>query len=267
MGDSTDPVDRISFLARSEARVEILERLLRSGPATRRDLREDLDASRSTVARSLNALEELDWVRQESNTYRLSPAGELVTAEFLELAETIRTTEELSGFASWFPFSEFDLELELLRDADVTVHSGGDPYAPGRAQNEFVRAADRFRGALPSIDLEGTKLAHERVLAGELETELVVSEAVERTIVSGEYAALFREKLATGRSTVLVSEELFPFYLGLSDDGTVQLGVEDDDGFPRALLESSSTPIREWAEDLYADYRSEARPLTAGAFE
>lgn len=266
--DADDPpLEQISFLARSESRVRILTHLLDAGSATTREFRTHLEASRSTIARSLNSLEERDWIESESGEYRLTGVGKLVAEDFLDLSETIRTTGELSAFLRWFPLSEFELELDQLRDAEITVYSDGDPYAPGRAQNEFVRSTDRFRAFLPAIDLEGTKLAHERIVNGEFDAELVVSEEVEEAVTAGEFARLFREKLETGRFTVLVAEDPLPFYLGLADDGRVQLGVEDDDGFPRALLESSSESILGWAERLYEDYRAEARPKPVEAFE
>jgi predicted transcriptional regulator len=260
-------LEQITFLARSESRVRILTHLLESGSATTREFRTHLEASRSTVARSLNSLEERNWIESEAGEYRLTGVGTLVAEDFLDLSETIRTAGELSAFLRWFPLAEFDLELDQLRDADVTVYTGSDPYAPGRAQNEFVRSTDRFRAFLPAIDLEGAKLAHERIVNGELDAELVVTEEVEETVTSGEFARLFREKLETGRLSVQVAEDRLPFYLGLAADGRVQLGVEDDDGFPRALFESSSESIREWAERLYEDYRAGSRPKPLEAFE
>lgn len=261
MDDDSEPVAEIAFLARSETRVRVLEHLLVSEAGTQRELRDELDTSRSTVARSLNALEDRDWVAAENGTYRLTAVGKPVIESFLGVVETVRTTGELAPFLRWFPLSEHDLDVADLHDAEITARTDGEPYAPGRRQTDFLRNATRFRGVLPSLDLEGTKLVHEQITDGTLEAEIVVPPAVVDTINSGEFAGLFREKFETGRLTVLAAADPLPFYLGLADGDGVQVGVEDDEGFPRALLDASGGAVREWGERVYADVRSRADEL------
>ncbi|AEH36911.1 helix-turn-helix transcriptional regulator [Halopiger xanaduensis] len=267
MGDPTAPREHIAFLVRSDARIDILTRLFESGPATQRELRTELDSSRSTVARSLSALEECGWVERHADGHRLTPVGTLVAEGFLDFVETLRAAEDLSPFLEWFPLAEYDLEIDQLEGAAITPSTPGDPYKPGRAQTEFMRSTSRFRAFLPSTELEGTKLLHERVTNGDLEAELIVSPAVERTIESASFAPLYREQLRTDRMAVFVSDEPLPFYLGIDDDWTIQLGVEDDEGFPRALLETAEPSVAEWATELYREYRSNARRKPSAAFE
>jgi len=255
------PISDLSFLARSETRVRIVEQLLSSAPATQRDLRVELDASRSTVARSLSALEDRGWVTDESGSYALTPVGAPIAETFLDAVDAVRATNEVAPFLRWFPLGEYDIGVEDVRDGSLTVSTDGDPYAPARRQTELLRAASQFRGFLPSIDLEGTELVHEQVLEQDLEAEIVVSPGVAETISSEEFAPLFREKLATGRLTVLVADDPVSFYVGLAGDRTVHVGVEDDDGFPRALLNADGGRVREWAESLYEDLRASASTL------
>ncbi|WP_121820627.1 helix-turn-helix transcriptional regulator [Halostella salina] len=264
--DGPSPLEQVAYLARAESRVRILEALLESGPATQRDLRTRLDASRTTVARSLRSLEETGWVDPEARTYRLTPAGRLVADSFLDLVDTVRLTEELSEFLTWFPRSELPFDLARLADAEVTTSDAGDPYAPARTQSEILRTADRVRLFLPSIDMEGTKLIAEQVTDGGLDAETLIAPDLEATIESDEYAPLLREKVETGRSDVYVAESDLGFYLGIADDGTVQIGVEDDDGLPRALVETTDERVREWAEETYETYRANARLKPVGEF-
>jgi len=266
MAEETDPVEQISFLARSESRVRALERLLESGPTTQRELRTHLDASRSTIARTLSALERRSWIEADDGAYRLTPVGTIVAREFGELVDALRTTDELSTFLEWFPYAEFDLELRALRDATITTSTSSDPYAPGRTQTELLRSATRFRGFLPAIDLEGSEVVHEQITERDFAAEIVVSAEVGETITTEEFADLFREQLATGQLTVLVCDGDLPFYLGLADDERVQIGVEDDEGFPRALLDTDTTAVREWAESVYDEYRAAARPKPIDEF-
>lgn len=265
MTDRQETIEQISFLARSTTRVAMLERLWRTGPTTRSAFRDHVEASRSTVTRSLAAMEERNWIEQRGQTYRLTPIGEVLAREFLETVDSLAAARSLSPFLEWFPYAEVELDVEHLRDAEVVVTDPSDPYAPGRKQTEFLEAASTFWGLFPSIDIEGTRFVHDRIVEGDLEAELIVTTGVEETITAGEYASLFREQLATGQLTVYVSDGDLPFYLGIGD-GAVQIGVEDDDGFPRALLETDADQVTEWAESVYREHRSAAREKPVSEF-
>jgi len=265
MDDEMDPVEQISFLSRSKTRVGVLERLRADGATTQRDLRDRLDASRSTITRSLTALEEHGWIEQTDQSYQLTPKGEIVAEEFTSLVDSVRVVDELSTFLRWFPYREFSVDISDLRDGEVTSAGSADPYAPARKQTELLEEVDSFRGWLPSLDIEGTRVVHEQITERAFEAEVVVSEAVEDTIEAGEYATLFGEMISTDRLTVLVVEKELPFYLGLSGE-IVQIGVEDDEGFPRALLQTTAHPVRNWAADIYGSYRERARVKTLEEF-
>ena len=81
-------LDDIAFLASSPNRVATLEALT-AGPHKRSDLQEAIDASRSTVKRTLNGFQERRWVNRVGQEYVITPLGELVAARFTTLLETI----------------------------------------------------------------------------------------------------------------------------------------------------------------------------------
>lgn len=264
--DTETPLGRIRFLARAESRVRIVESLLESSPASSRELRDHLDASRTTVSRAVRSLEEQGWVTRGDGAYRLTPVGQVIAREFLALLETVRTAEERSEFLQWFPTDVPAPDLVGIEDAEITVPTDGDPYTPARTQAEILRSADQLRMLLPSIDIEATKLLTDQVVNHGLEIETVIAPTLEATVESADFAPLFRRKMQTDRSTVLVSDRDLPLYVGLAGDGRVQIGVEDDDGFPRALLETSDPSIREWGEAIYEEYRQEAREKPQSEF-
>jgi predicted transcriptional regulator len=261
-----DPFEHVAFLARSRNRVRLLSRLSDAGPMTRRDLRDQLDASQSTVARAVQALAERGWVESDGGTVRLTSTGKFVGDAFGDLLASLEAADDLGPFLRWFPREEFDLTLTHFRGASVTTVRAGDPYAPARVQTEFVQTADRLRTLLPSIDLEWARVVHERVTSGELEGEVVVGPRVGEAIRDGEYARLFREKLQTGRLSVYCHAEPIPVYLGLDEGTCTQIGVEDDDGMPQALLETHREAVRTWAEDVYRAYRDRATELGPADF-
>ncbi|MEF8778564.1 MAG: hypothetical protein V5A36_06615 [Natronomonas sp.] len=263
----SDALDQILFLARAESRVSIMEYLTGVESATQRELRTQLDSSRTTVARSLGSLEDIGWVENDGDAYRLTQVGAVIAEEFSELLGTIRRVEELSDFLRWFPDDESPPDFQDVSDAEITSPSDGDPYAPARKQTRIFDTADHVRVMLPSVDLDGAKTITERVLQHGLEVETIVAPGLEATFESDEFAPLLRRMVETGRSPIFVSQTEIPFYLGLADDSRVQIGVEDDEGFPRSLLETTDETVRAWAEEVYQAHLEKAERKSAEDFE
>jgi len=257
MNRRTEAVDAISFLSRAESRVCLMECLLEAGAVDQRTLQRRLDHSRSTITRSLDSLAEMDWVTETAEGYQLTPVGRLVISEFRELLSTVETAESLAPFLEWFPLSSYDISVADLRDSEVTAVSTGEPLAPARKQTALLQSTTQFRGLFPSMDIEGTRLVHERTMAGEFEAEIIVSPDVAGMLRDEPFAPLVSELLASGRHTIHVAEEI-PMYLGIADGTAVQVGVEDDEGIPRALLETTTESVRTWADSLISHYRQSA---------
>lgn len=234
---------------------------------SRRDVRASVDASRSTVRRTIEGFLSRGWVESTEDGYRVTAAGELVATEFTRLSETIRLTEEFAPLLEYVPPSSFDIEPEWLADAELTLSTTAEPYAPAQTQTETIRTADRFRGFLPAIELDGTELVHDRITSGEFTASIVLGPACADHVREEPFAELFREKLATDRFEVAIADGPLPFYLGLPDDDRIEIGVADDDGIPRALVQSSNTAFREWGEATFERYERNAERLSAADFE
>lgn len=259
MADKSAAIGTLSFLTRSEPRTRILLQLLSTQSLSRRQFRDRLSVSRSTITRALAALEERDLVAHDGKTYHLTPSGQIVAETIADAVDTLQATDELSTFLEWFPYSEYDVDLDDLRTADITVATDVNPYAPSRKHAEVMREAATARLLLPSIDRQLVESIGDLVVDGALSLELTIPPQMEGTVSTGKFATLLRGQIEAGGTTVFVSDAAPPFYVGLFDDDGVQVGVEDDDGYPRALLETSSDSVREWAERIYHQYRDGAR--------
>ena len=258
MADNGDPLEWIVFLARSEARVDVLEYLTEHGETTQSDVAAEIAVSERTITRTFNQFVDRGWVETESRSYRLTSVGELVAREFLSLTGSFQEIEALSPFCRWFPTAAYDLDISKLLGAEVTAHSESEPYAPARAQSQLLERTNTYRALLPSVDLEGTEVAYEEMKAGRLETELIVPPRIKETMGNHEYTPLLREHIAAGRLVLRVAEHVPEFHLGLADDGIVQIGVEDDSGLPRALVETTDPDVRSWGEEIYSEYRAQS---------
>lgn len=77
-----DSLKAVQFLADSLNRVQVLSELV-DRRATRRELQEKVNASRSTVARILDEAQTRGWVDSKGSQYRLTPLGEAMVTDFL----------------------------------------------------------------------------------------------------------------------------------------------------------------------------------------
>lgn len=261
MTEYDEAIEEIEFLARSHSRITVFDVLRTEGPLTRSELRDRLDVSRTTVTRNLDELEDRNWVTQANGEYAMTRVGELVADDLFDLVEVVGTAARLEGIMKWVPDEEFDLDLRCLTDADITLADPSDPYAPAREHAKRLELADEFRGLLPAVGHEPMRSARQGVLNG-AEHELIVERSVADVIqTKEEYTDLIEEMQTAGRIEVRVVDDSIPYYVGLLDE-TVQIGVEDDDGLPRALLETDADEAPEWAERTYERYLRISEPIS-----
>lgn len=244
-----DAIDDIAFLAGSRERAAVLAALEQEGGLPKDGLVERCDAARVTVSRNLERLADRGYVRADGDHWRLTPLGELVAGEFLALADSVGTAGELEPVLRRLTADAFDLDPSALAGARVTESTAASPYAPAERHAETLLAAERARMVLPAISAQSMRDTRDPIVRGALSLELVVAPSVARTFRT-DLADLVGDLLATGNVTIHEAEGAVPFFLGLLD-GTVQIGVSDDEGIPRALAETDAEPVFSWAETRF----------------
>lgn len=256
-----DGVDDVAFLAGSEPRGALLAALADDGGLTKDELVDRCEAARVTVTRNLDQLAERGYVAETEGRYRLTSLGSFLAGDFLSLVETAGVADHLAPLLSRLSADELDLDPRILADAEVTVSTDAHPYAPADRHSEAFETASRARLLLPEVGAREMDAAADRVLSGALELEFVVDPDVAETLRTA-LADRFGRLQARDNVAAYVHEAEVPCFIGLVD-GTVQLGVSDDDGIPRALAESDAEAARAWAEATYESFRAAAEPLGA----
>lgn len=252
-------IEEIEFLVRSEARVRILSELA-DGDRTRDEFRETIDVDRTTIQRNLAALRANGWIYEDDRIYSLEPHREPAVRELLSLLDSVRLTGQLEQFLTWINLSHLEFDITRLRDADIWTAEPGDPWAMVNRHVSGLRGMDEGRLLLPVTGLGPKRALRERVVEHDASAELIVSPDVLETYRSNpEYADYYRELRESDRVRYWVHDGEIPFYLGLLDE-TVQIGVSENEE-PRALLESTDSEVREWANDFLDDYRERATEI------
>lgn len=249
------------FLTQSSVRIRLLETLYKERRLRKRELRERFDASRVTVRRNVAALEDRDLIAVTGRTCEITPLGELVVEDVLPALSLVDVVERLRPFVRWFPDDELEFDLRALENATVVAASSSDPYAPVNRHIEAMERADRFRCLLPAVGLPAMTVARDRVVDDGSSHELIYGREIAATVrKQPEYGRLIDEMLESENCELYAADRGVEFYLGLFEDG-VQIGVENDDGVPRALVETDAEEVREWAERAYDRYRARAEPF------
>ena len=250
-------VETIELLARSEHRVQILDLLYEHGSLEKHALGERLDASRTTVGRNLDALEEQGWIRRTNAHCSITRQGELVAEAFADLVSEVELTDKLQSFMQWVPEGTLDIDLSLLADAEVTLAEPGDPWAMINKQVQLIKRTEWYRVVLPFTGLHATEAANEQIVQNGAQGELVVEPDIADLYRSSpEYAELWGEMEENGRLELFAHDGTLPYSLGVFDD-TVQVVVAEGDD-PRALLETTSETVREWALEQYHEHKRRA---------
>lgn len=259
------PFNQVNFLTRSETRVDLLSYLSDHGSATRDQLNDELDVSRSTLSRTLSAFEDRNLIEYDG-TYTLTPVGNIVAEALLDCLDRVDDATDLAPFLQSFPITEYDLTTDQLRDAELTRATDIQPHAPIREHAEPIKSADSYYAILPAIIMQGKEEIRDRIISGDLDTEFIVPSDVAESIADSEMAAAFQEAIDRGTLAVFVADSSPPFFFSLVDDQLVQIGVSHDGTGPDVLLQTSDAAVRDWAETFYRKHRSAADRLTVADF-
>lgn len=253
----------VEFLAGSENRVETLVALRDVGSADQRTIADSVDASRRTVKRTLDALEERGWVVSVNATgpYRVTALGELVLDAYLDVTSRLSAADRLGPFLQRIPTSAFDLDPLALDDAEILVREENQPYAPMDRVLEVRRDATTIREVADIIQADSAAQLRERVENGELTATVVLESSVLDAVEENDgYATEFEAALRSDGATFYEYDGDVPFVFGLMDD-TVVMGVTDEMGLPGAVVVSDAPDVREWAERRFEAFRTAAERL------
>jgi predicted transcriptional regulator len=249
-------LEAVRFLASSTNRVQVLTALV-DRKATRRELQEEVDCSRSTVARILNEAQSREWVDSEGSRYWLTPLGEAMVTDFRSYVETVDAYQHLGELVNHLPPPVFSLDVRHLRDAEVVEVTAENPAAPFTRSLELFRDASEYRGLNNAGLPDHVRVLRDRVEAGHLEfTQVLESDFIETIRADPDRTAVWTAL----EDSVRVYDGVVPINLHIVD-GMVLVWLGENRSEVVGLLVSESPAVLSWAESLYEEYRAGAEPL------
>lgn len=230
-------------------------------PLTRRELADEINASRTTVYRATDELEEEGLVEQTDGGYRTTSKGEALCAVVERYRSGLETVERLDVLFEYEAHPELLSNAHLLADAELTVADDDNIYRANDRSIELWDQSDTVRAGMV-----GSGSRH-------------CLEALARCTIEGDVDAemCFRSDVApTGEfldSTGFDFDELFesldayvtdsiPFTFLLYDEVAAVVG-HDHVGVPAVFAETDSPRVYQWLEGLYEDCKPDTSPISA----
>lgn len=259
-GHPESPLADAEFLTRAEHRIPLLA-ALSAEPRSRRELEDLASVSRTTVGRTLRAMERRRWVRRAGDRYEATPLGAFVSSSAETFVARLETGRELRDVWDLLPMEEAGFDLQAWADAEVTVAEANAPYAPVNRYVALLEESDRLRFVGFDIGLlEACMDDLRRLVLDGMRAEVVDPPGHAQYVLTA-YPEFSEELLATGNVSVRVNDDVPPYGLGIVDDRVFVCGYHPDDGTARVLVDTESPSVREWAEEAFESYRRDARPL------
>jgi len=224
------------------------------------------------------SLVENGWVKDVSESrgaesrYEVTPKGQMVCEKLASLLDLFGLLEEvpseLEPFLGVVTRAGVDISRDVLQDlADAEVHTK-TPTGVSRTTTkalQFIHKGDYNRGISWIAGGEFVDYYHVWLEDENKEAELILSPEVLEELVEN-YAEKWRAMLETGNLTVFECE-VFPLGLSIAEHGVAWGYFEPPHGDHKAVLLTESDTVREWALDVFKEYKQEGRDVTQEQME
>lgn len=247
--DETLPVEAIKRGAALTA--------LREGAMERTELMTALDVSRTTIHRIVRRLEAQDLLRQQGHEFELTAFGRTVADEVAAYRRRVLAARRIKPFLETVP--EIDIDVGLFADARVTETMPTNPYGPVARFMRLLKGSETLYGfdttTVAPIYVDDIR---DEILGG-METDIVYLPTVVEDMVEA-YPGDLATAAESGQLTLSKHDDL-PFGLAIFDDRIGLGGYDSETGMLRVFVDTDDPDARDWAVDLYEQYRADAVPL------
>ncbi|WP_416838425.1 helix-turn-helix transcriptional regulator [Haloferax sp. DFSO52] len=260
---TVDAFDTVAFLAGSPNRIMVLDSVISFGPISRRELVDVLGLSRVTVSRILDDFEERNWVSRRGTLYDATPVGEVVCELFERFLQTAGALHAISEVLPWLP-PGFDVDVRLLTTARITIPTWSDSIAPVRRAARLCEGNDVLRVAASGVAPDVINGIRNAAVEDGADVEVTLTTTALSVLCGDPPMRIWFHDLVDAGGRVY-EHPGHPYLLATCDRRAV-IGMNDDMGVPRGLIESTDADIFEWVAETITRCREEAVPVDNEVF-
>lgn len=257
----SDPYENISQLVSSRSRIKLL-RTLSTGAARKHELQDQCDLARSTVHRSLEAMEEAGWVEeQDTRKFELTLTGRLLISHYDTFEENIGQVTEKKELFDQLQDDDVSIPVDVLESSTLATATKDDPHA---VLNDFIEAStlevDSLRGMLPIVSpVMNTHAA--RMLEEGTEVELIIDPTVLKNIAT-KYNEDYMRGIQADNFRLLIYPDQIDVGIAMFGDLHAMFGAHGSEGHLSAALTGDTIEFFDWVENMYNQYRDAAVPIS-----
>ena len=238
-------------------RADALDRLA-GGPTSKRDLRDDLGISRSTVYKAVRELEEQGLVEEDGGAVRLTLYGWLIVNRYQSFTKTVEDTTRQRSLLSVLP-DDAPVTTDLLVGADAVL---SDPVAPDRPLNyleDLIRASEHIVGFAPTAFRRYVELFHEQLVADDLTADIVLERCVVERLRE-DYGDRFQKSVEADCYSLWRTCESIPFGLVVAEGDRDEVAVvaHDESVDAKGVITNDKTAAIDWGRDVFEQYKADA---------
>jgi len=265
MSGETGPDAEAAFDAISR-RSTVIECLV-DGPKYNRDIRDELDVSRSTAYKAVAELEELDLARRGDDGYELTLLGQLIFAQYRQCYDQITDICRPGGLLALLP-RDIDLPYEFFTDAEITRSERHAPNQPVREVERVVEEASTVKGTGPVVLPRYVELFSDQVLSDELDAALVFEHPAFDHLATV-YEEDIQEAVQSENLDVWVTDSELPYGLLVVEEPVTSAGiiVYDDAGDIKGFVTNDTDAAYDWGRSQWERYRTDAVEPPTDAIE
>ena len=258
--------NNLEFLVASDHRITILDTLA-TGPKDRDALQSVTGASSPTMSRILTDFENHNWVEREDRKYRLTSLGKFVAERLGEFVDAMTIEHHLRDVWQWLPHELDGFSVDLFTDVTVTRPNAGHPDKSTKRRMELISETSTWRGVgVAMLGLRTLETSFDRFLdqQDEFQCEYIYPPDVFDELLSWGDTETIMKAVESDSYTVLLHENLpmeDRYEISLFDDCVTICCYDHEKGGLQALIETTSSDMRTWAESYYEQFRAEAQPL------
>lgn len=191
--------------------------------ATKADIEDRLDVSRSTVDRTLRELVQWGLIERAGTTYRRTAAGTLVLTEFDRFEDRTSAIERAAAFLDQLDVDP-DLDGSVFENAEIVIPNRRSPHRPVDAHAERLEYATKIRTIGAAVLPQLVETYHRRIVEDGVEAEILLSQELVARLLSA-YREQLNEGIQSGRVSIREIDFIPEYSMMIADTPTgTQLG-------------------------------------------
>lgn len=251
-----DQVEEVISLL--DRRRDVLEYLSGSS-RTQAEIAEDLDVSRSTVTRAIQALGSADLVERVDGRYRATGLGTGLLDIHRDYEANVRALTENSEIYAYLPpDAPFEPDV-LAKGTYYSVESGAAFQIRERVNDQF-RQAEAILGLGRTRSEKASRSVYRQKV---LEEERPVENVLSRRLFDHIRELPWSTEFFTAPNADFYVRDWVPyglFVLDTPDERRLLVILYDEDEAMKGVICTTEETAIAWAEGIYRDFREEATP-------